>query len=63
MRRGQGTTPSNPKMWVHLGENTTNENVVLIDTFQQLQVEMMNLHIDNDKLRLEQERILKILSD
>ena len=50
-------------MWVQLGEGNQNTNATLLETFQQLQPEMMNLRADNERLQLEQEAIMKILSN
>lgn len=50
-------------MWVQLGEKPCNSNKMLLEIARQLQVEMENIRVDNEKMRMKKERMLKILSD
>jgi len=54
---------ANPDIWMHLGEESSQANVVLLKTVQQLRAEMTNLRSDNEWLQLEHERILRSLSN
>lgn len=69
MRQGVGSTLSggtarkNPEVWVQLGEANQNIDVVLLETVQNLWAEMQILQADNERLCLEQEKIMKILLD
>jgi len=62
---GQGThgLESNPELWVQLGEEARNTNQAILETIQELKNEMARLREDNARLTMEQERILKSLSD
>lgn len=63
---GQGLVPSpenNPKLCVQLGEEAHNANQAILETVQELKNEMTWLREDNVWLSMEQERILKSLSD
>lgn len=50
-------------MWIQLDEKSRQANATLLETVQQLRVEMISLRTDNKRLRHEKERILKSLSD
>ena len=50
-------------MWVQLGEETRSTNLAILETVQELKNEMARLREDNARLTMEQERILKSLSD
>lgn len=63
---GQGPTINpgdNPELWVQLGEETHSTNLAILEKVQELKNEMARLREDNARLTVEQERILKILSD
>eukprot|EP00253_Pinus_taeda_P018132 PITA_18132 len=62
---GQGATgaENNPKLWVQLGEEARVINQAILETVQELKNEMARLREDNARLTMEQERILKSLSD
>eukprot|EP00253_Pinus_taeda_P029692 PITA_29692 len=53
----------NPELWVHLGAETHSTNLAILETVQELKREMERLREDNARLTVEQERILKSLSD
>jgi len=60
----QRTGPGdNPELWVQLGEETRSTNLAILETVQELKNEMARLREDNARLTMEQERILKSLSD
>lgn len=54
---------SNPELWVQLGEETRSTNLAILETVQELKNEMARLREDNARLTMEQERILKSLSE
>jgi len=63
---GQGPTTSlenNPELWVQLGEEACNTNLAILETIKELKNEMAQLREDNARLTMEQERIIKSLSD
>eukprot|EP00253_Pinus_taeda_P012189 PITA_12189 len=62
---GQGATDAgnNPELWVQLGEEARVTNQAILETVQELKNEMARLREDNARLTMEQERILKSLSD
>eukprot|EP00253_Pinus_taeda_P022348 PITA_22348 len=62
---GQGVPGSenNPELWVQLGEEARVTNQAILETVQELKNEMARLREDNARLTMEQERILKSLSD
>jgi len=53
----------NPELWVQLGEETRSTNLAILETIQELKNEMARLRDDNARLTMEQERILKSLSE
>ena len=53
----------NPELWVQLGEEGHNTDLAILRTVQELKDEMARLREDNARLNMEQERILKSLSD
>eukprot|EP00253_Pinus_taeda_P013044 PITA_13044 len=53
----------NLELWVQLGAETRSTNLAILETVQELKREMARLREDNTRLTVEQERILKILSD
>ena len=53
----------NPELWVQLGAETRSTNLAILQTVQELKSEMARLREDNARLTMEQERILKSLSD
>lgn len=53
----------NPELWVQLGAKTRSTNLAILETVQELKNEMSHLQEDNARLTVEQERILKSLSD
>lgn len=62
----QGPVPSlenNPDLWLQLGEEARNTNQAILEIVQELKNEMARLREDNARLTMEQERILKSLSD
>eukprot|EP00253_Pinus_taeda_P033189 PITA_33189 len=62
--QGPDSNPQeNPKLWVQLGEATRSTNLAILETVQELKNEMAWLREDNARLTVEQERILKSLSD
>ena len=75
--QGSGSTPyrpasnwgpatnfgDNPELWVQLGEETRSTNLAILEIVQELKNEMAWLREDNARLTMEQERILKSLSD
>eukprot|EP00253_Pinus_taeda_P021183 PITA_21183 len=62
---GQGATgaENNPELWVQLGEEARVTNQAILENVQELKNEMARLREDNARLTMEQERILKSLSD
>eukprot|EP00253_Pinus_taeda_P015904 PITA_15904 len=62
---GQNMTggDNNPELWVQLGEEVRITNQAILETVQELKNEMARLREDNARLTMEQERILKSLSD
>eukprot|EP00253_Pinus_taeda_P004982 PITA_04982 len=62
---GQGVhgPENNPELWVQLGEEARVTNQAILETVQELKHEMARLREDNARLTIEQERILKSLSD
>eukprot|EP00253_Pinus_taeda_P014588 PITA_14588 len=62
---GQGIPgpENNPELWVQLGEEARVTNQAILETVQELKNEMARLREDNARLTMEQERILKSLSD
>eukprot|EP00253_Pinus_taeda_P028842 PITA_28842 len=71
MRRTDNTTrrpdmpglEGNPELWVQLGEEARITNQAILETVQELKNEMARLREDNARLTMEQERILKSLSE
>ena len=62
--QGPATNPrDNPELWVQLGEETRSTNLAILETVQDLKNEMARLQEDNARLTMEQERILKSLSE
>ena len=59
VRQAQG----NLELWVQLGAEGSNTDSTLMRTVQELKDEMARLRADNARLNVEQERILKSLSD
>eukprot|EP00253_Pinus_taeda_P028202 PITA_28202 len=53
----------NAELWMQLGEETRSTNLAILETVQELKNEMARLRADNARLTMEQERILKSLSD
>jgi len=53
----------NPQLWVQLGDETRCTNLAILETVQELKNEMARLWEDNERLAMEQERILKSLYD
>lgn len=53
----------NHEIWVQLGEETHNTKLTILETVHELKNEMARLRDDNTILTLEQEKILKSLSD
>eukprot|EP00253_Pinus_taeda_P017334 PITA_17334 len=62
---GQGVPgpENNPELWVQLGEEAKVTNQAILEMVQELKNEMARLWEDNARLTMEQERILKSLSD
>eukprot|EP00253_Pinus_taeda_P018663 PITA_18663 len=62
---GQGIPgpENNPELWVQLGEEARVTNQAILEIVQELKNEMARLREDNARLTMEQERILKSLSD
>ena len=61
---GTGSIPAdNAGMWVQLGAETHSTNQAILQTVQELKGEMARLREDNARLTMEQERILKSLSE
>eukprot|EP00253_Pinus_taeda_P006899 PITA_06899 len=62
---GQGVPgpENNPELWVQLGEEARVTNQAILETAQELKNEMARLREDNARITMEQERILKSLSD
>ena len=58
-----GSPPGNEGVWVQLGAETRSTNQAILQTVQELKGEMARLREDNARLTVEQERILKSLSD
>eukprot|EP00253_Pinus_taeda_P012064 PITA_12064 len=63
MGQGMTGTDNNPELWVQLGEEARSTNQAILETVQELENEMARLREDNARLTIEQERILKSLSD
>eukprot|EP00253_Pinus_taeda_P026738 PITA_26738 len=65
LRLGQGVTgaENNLELWVQLGEEARITNQSILERVQELKNEMARLREDNARLTMEQERILKSLSD
>eukprot|EP00253_Pinus_taeda_P013110 PITA_13110 len=62
--QGAGSIPQeNPELWIQLGAETRSTNLAILQTIQELKSEMARLREDNARLTVEQERILKSLSD
>ena len=62
--QGPSSNPrENPELWVQLGEETRSTNLAILETVQELKNEIARLREDNARLIVEQERILKSLSD
>eukprot|EP00253_Pinus_taeda_P016801 PITA_16801 len=62
--QGAGSVPQeNPELWIQLGAETRSTNLAILQTIQELKSEMARLREDNARLTVEQERILKSLSD
>lgn len=62
--QGAGSVPKeNPELWIQLGAETRSTNLAILQTVQELKSEMARLREDNARLTVEQERILKSLSD
>eukprot|EP00253_Pinus_taeda_P019416 PITA_19416 len=62
--QGDSSNPQeNPELWVQLGEATRSTNLAILETVQELKNEMARLREDHACLTVEQERILKSLSD
>eukprot|EP00253_Pinus_taeda_P010902 PITA_10902 len=62
---GQGVSgpENNPELWMQLGEEARITNQAILETVQELKNEMARLREYNAQLTMEQERILKSLSD
>eukprot|EP00253_Pinus_taeda_P001671 PITA_01671 len=62
---GQGILgpENNPELWVQLGEEARVTNQAILETVQELKNGMARLREDNARITMEQERILKSLSD
>lgn len=58
-----GQPQGNPELWVQLGAAGRNTDSTLMRTVQELKDKMARLREDNARLNVEQERILKSLSD
>eukprot|EP00253_Pinus_taeda_P025293 PITA_25293 len=63
MGQGVSVPENNPELWVKLGEEARITNQAILETVQELKNEMARLREDNARLTMEQERILKSLSD
>eukprot|EP00253_Pinus_taeda_P030851 PITA_30851 len=63
MGQGLPGPENNPELWVQLGEEARVTNQAILETVQELKNEMARLREDNARLTMEQERILKSLSD
>jgi len=63
MGQGAPGPENNPELWVQLGEEARVTNQAILETVQELKNEMARLREDNARLTMEQERILKSLSD
>eukprot|EP00253_Pinus_taeda_P018771 PITA_18771 len=63
MGQGVAGAENNPELWVQLGEEARITNQAILETVQELKNEMARLREDNSQLTMEQERILKSLSD
>eukprot|EP00253_Pinus_taeda_P012142 PITA_12142 len=63
MGQGAPGAENNPELWVQLGEEARVTNQAILETVQELKNEMARLREDNARLTMEQERILKSLSD
>ena len=61
---GPATGPkNNPELWVQLGEEARNTNLAILEIVQELKNEIARLREDNTRITMEEERILKSLSD
>lgn len=61
---GLATFPeNNTEIWVQLGEEAHNTNLTILKTIQELKNEMARLWEDNARPTMEQEKIMKSLSD
>eukprot|EP00253_Pinus_taeda_P031271 PITA_31271 len=63
MGQGMPGSENNPELWVQLGEEARITNQAILETVQELKNDMARLREDNARLTMEQERILKSLSD
>lgn len=54
---------ANPEIWIQLGEESHQANVLLLKTIKKLRAEMKNLRTDDERLCLEHEKILRSLSN
>eukprot|EP00253_Pinus_taeda_P011207 PITA_11207 len=63
MGQGAPGPEHNPELWVQLGEEARVTNQAILETVQELKNDMARLREDNARLTMEQERILKSLSD
>eukprot|EP00253_Pinus_taeda_P017906 PITA_17906 len=63
MGQGVPSPENNPELWVQLGEEARITNQEILETVQELKNEMARLREDNARLMMEQERILKSLSE
>eukprot|EP00253_Pinus_taeda_P013893 PITA_13893 len=63
MGQGAPGPENNLELWVQLGEEAIVTNQAILETVQELKNEMARLREDNARLTMEQERILKSLSD
>ena len=63
MQGADGVPRENPELWIQLGAETRSTNLAILQTVQELKDEMAHLREDNARLTVEQERILKSLSE
>lgn len=54
---------NNPEIWLQLGEEACSTNLAMLETVQELKRELTRLWEDNARLTLEQEKIMKSLSN
>lgn len=52
---------ANLDIWIQLGEESQEDNDVVLETVKLLRTKMINLRFDNERMRQEQENILKSL--